>query len=316
MVDSILTALNQKLERSKLRLREKRKLTAMLAETEWQLGRATEDRTRWEARLRKENRDIAALEGMSLTGLFYSILGSKDERLEEERREALAASLKFEQAVAGVAELNAEVQTLQKRLGEFSHAEKEYEQILDEKAVYLKESGDGVAAEMMEICEQLADLSSKQKELHEAILAGESAGHAVEEILQTLSSASNWGTLDMLGGGMLTTMVKHSKMDAAKQQARTTQSRLLKFREELADADERLQLSLNIDGFTTFADYFFDGLIMDWVVQSKIANAKEQCQSMQSLVRSAVSECRYRMHAIRGEFQKLESLQRQIIESA
>ncbi|TWU47299.1 hypothetical protein Poly51_50990 [Rubripirellula tenax] len=69
---------------------------------------------------------------------------------------------------------------------------------------------------------------------------------------------------------MLTTMAKHSKMDAAKSQARISQRKLMQFEEELADADERLHVSLQIDGFSKFADYFFDGLIADWIVQSKI----------------------------------------------
>ncbi|WP_077368186.1 hypothetical protein [Anaerosalibacter sp. Marseille-P3206] len=29
-------------------------------------------------------------------------------------------------------------------------------------------------------------------------------------------------------------------------------------------------IDINISSFDTFADYFFDGLIFDWIVQSKI----------------------------------------------
>ena len=248
--------------------------------------------------------------------LFYSILGSKEERLEKELQEAVAASLKHDQSIAEVADLSQELKEPQQRLSALIDAETDYRKILNEKAAFLKHRGDDIAERVIEITEQLSDLSSEQQELHEAICAGESVGYSVEEILKTLSSAANWGALDMMGGGMLTTMIKHSKMDAAKQQVRDTQRRLLKFREELADADERLQLSLNIDGFTTFADYFFDGLIMDWVVQSRIANAKKSCLSMQSQVRSAVNECRSRLDTVGREFQRLESLKKQIVESA
>ena len=34
---------------------------------------------------------------------------------------------------------------------------------------------------------------------------------------ENLNSAKNWGLVDMFGGGFFTTMLKHSKMDQAKQ---------------------------------------------------------------------------------------------------
>lgn len=54
---------------------------------------------------------------------------------------------------------------------------------------------------------------------------------------------------------------------------------LQSFRKELADVDQRLHLSLEIGDFLTFADYFFDGLIADWLVQSKIQDAKAQVEN-------------------------------------
>jgi len=36
---------------------------------------------------------------------------------------------------------------------------------------------------------------------------------------------------------------------------------------------------LEIGDFLTFADYFFDGLIADWLVQSKIQDAKAQVEN-------------------------------------
>ena len=39
-----------------------------------------------------------------------------------------------------------------------------------------------------------------------------------------------------------------------------------------------MNCDLNIDagGFLSFADYFFDGFFVDWMVQDKINRAKEQ----------------------------------------
>ena len=311
-----LAVFNERLIECKSRLREKRKLSSMLVETKRQLAKANDAQSKTGVRLMKEDTDVAALEGMSITGLFYSILGTKEERLEKERQEALAAKLKHDQSIAEVKELTEELELLQQQLSSLEDVEAEYKQVLSEKAAFLTECGNGVAEQLIQISEQLADLASQERELLEAVRAGESARRSLDEILSTVSSAANWGAVDMMGGGMFTTMIKHSKMDAAKQQARTAQRQLLRFKNELADADKRLQVSLKIDGFTTFADYFFDGLIMDWVVQSKIANAKKECSSTRSQVTSAINECRRRLDAVRNEVRDLESTKQEIIESA
>ena len=48
------------------------------------------------------------------------------------------------------------------------------------------------------------------------------------------------------------------------------------FQKELRDVEAIQNLQIDIGGFLTFADFFFDGLIADWLVQSKIKNARKQ----------------------------------------
>ena len=48
------------------------------------------------------------------------------------------------------------------------------------------------------------------------------------------------------------------------------------FQKELRDVEAIQNLQIDIGGFLTFADFFFDGLIADWLVQSKIQNARKQ----------------------------------------
>ncbi|WP_278908016.1 hypothetical protein [Faecalicoccus pleomorphus] len=117
------------------------------------------------------------------------------------------------------------------------------------------------------------------KEIQEAIQAANHALACLRQADAYLQSAKNWGLFDMLGGGALTTFFKHSKMDDARYEMERAKRALQGFRKELADVDQRLHLSLEIGDFLTFADYFFDGLIADWLVQSKIQDAKAQVEN-------------------------------------
>ena len=121
----------------------------------------------------------------------------------------------------------------------------------------------------------------------------------------------------MLGGGTISTWAKHSKIDSAKRQAQVAQGHLRRFQEELADADQRLHVSLgDIGGFSIFADFFFDGLIADWNVQSKVQKASSACDAAIRQVASAVGDCRRKLREVEQEIEQVESKRREFIEEA
>ena len=115
---------------------------------------------------------------------------------------------------------------------------------------------------------------------------------------------------------MISTMAKHSKIDSAKEHARHAQRQLRRFQEELADADRRLHVSLEIGGFSKFADFFFDGLIADWVVQSKISEASSACSSTISQVSAAINECQRRLAETEKDIESLNGRRQEFIERA
>ncbi len=113
------------------------------------------------------------------------------------------------------------------------------------------------------------------REVREAIAAADDALDHLQRARQCLNSAGNWGLLDMLGGNMITGLFKHGKMASAEREIEEARWSLQKFSKELRDV--KGFSSIHINDFLTFADYFFDGFVADILVQSKISNAKKQC---------------------------------------
>ena len=70
--------------------------------------------------------------------------------------------------------------------------------------------------------------------------------------------------------------MKHVKIGEASRCLERAKSDLRIFQKELRDVEAIQNLQIDIGGFLTFADFFFDGLIADWLVQSKIQNARKQ----------------------------------------
>lgn len=115
-----------------------------------------------------------------------------------------------------------------------------------------------------------------EKEKREAIEAGNRALCSLREAQKNLQSAKNWGIWDMLGGGFISTMAKHSKMDRAKQNMEQAKYDLKKFSKELNDVNMNYHLELQTGDFLSFADWFFDGFFVDWMVQDRINQASDQ----------------------------------------
>lgn len=115
-----------------------------------------------------------------------------------------------------------------------------------------------------------------RKEILEAIDAGERALLSLRLAQDKLSSARNWGIVDLLGGGFFTDLMKHSKMNQAASYVEDAKRDLQIFQRELRDVQGFVDLKVEIGGFLSFADFFFDGFVADYLVQSRIAEAREQ----------------------------------------
>lgn len=73
-------------------------------------------------------------------------------------------------------------------------------------------------------------------------------------------------------------MMKHSKISEASSYIEQAKKDIAAFQRELRDVDTMIEFHMEIGSFLTFADFFFDGLVADYFVQSKISDAREEVQ--------------------------------------
>lgn len=134
-----------------------------------------------------------------------------------------------------------------------------------------------------------------RREMKEALDAGERALSSLRNAQEKLNSAGNWGLFDMFGGGLFSTIMKRSKMDDAQQLMEAAKSDLKRFQRELKDVNIPLDLRMEVGSFLSFADFFFDGFVADYLVQSKISEAKEQVSDAIIRVEQILNELRRKM---------------------
>ena len=315
--------MEQRLEELNRELKQLNGALARQGQLEAQLKDLQEQRTERERRVmdtgrafRAEQEDVDRLERGGLRAFFLSLTGDREVQLSKERREAMAAKLQHDQARRDLEDIDGRIRAV---LGEKERLRVDRirrDALLEEKAELLKQMGGEAGARLTELDQRLDELESQRREVSEALFAGEGAEQALAAVLDSLDRAGDWGTWDLLGGGMLATMAKHEHLDDAQAGIGWAQQCLSRFRTELADVQHMEIPQVHIGEFATFADYFFDGLFADWFVQSRIHDAQDGVSEVHLHVLHALGRLRELDAALAGEQAGLEGERDRLLQEA
>lgn len=312
----MLADLNDRLTTNLEQKRLKAKLERDLRAVESELGAESARLESLRVKLAKGKVDLEKLEHTSLMALFHAVLGSREQQLEKERQEMFSAQLAYQQSKHQVDYLEREGERLTRQLEKLGDVERAYELLLAEKEGLLRQTHPDVVAELEVLTEQIAALNAEIKEITEAATAGDQAVSGLEQVIKSLESAQSWGTWDLIGGGFLSTVVKHSRIDNARGSIHEVQIQMSRFKRELADVQQRVDLHIDIGEFESFADFFFDGLIIDWIVQSKIVDSLERCKQAKKKIAAALNELHQLRQNAQGQVRQLGEQRTQLIEGA
>ena len=163
------------------------------------LQRQTElDRTN----LEYEMSDVRALEDKTLKSVFYTVIGKKEERLEKEENEAEQAQRKYEDTVAELARVEAEIKKISGRLQKLKTLRGSYKRLCEDLPGRLREIEPLLSAEdavMLEVTQKEILLQKKQQEYYtelteECKKLSFSVG-LVQESLRDMIDEDRWGTV-------------------------------------------------------------------------------------------------------------------------
>lgn len=280
--------IDERLREATCRIRERDKFQASLETAHKMQISARNNWDKAKKRLAFEEKDLEKLDGKTLVSLWHSIMGTTEAAKRKEQEEYLEAKLKFDDARAALEKLDREVARLERELAALGDPEGEYQRALMEKEEFLLQSGGPTAQRLLLIAEQTGAGEAREKELGEAIEAGKKAEQAMAKAENSLNHASGWGVVDILGGGLLTTAIKHSNINDARAAIRKAQDLLRRFQQELSDVQKDMQVDIGL--FLSLADYFFDGLVFDIFVQSQINTALDRTRQLRRRIRELLEE--------------------------
>lgn len=311
-----MTSLDRNIQELQEKVARKQKLERMVQELRTERRRLERDVQELDGIRMREQADVDKLEGRSLAAFFYYVIGKKDALLDKEREEAYAAAVRYDSAVSQLTAVVDDLRRCQQECSALCGAEVDYLKALQEKKDAIKASGSPAAAELFRLEQQLQQCRATEKELREAISAGEQARNAASRITSKLNSASSYATWDKWGGGLIADVAKHSALDEAQSGVHALQIALRRFKTEMADLRVQADLQVNIEGFERFADLFFDGWLVDWTIANRIHQSQQQIAGVSSKLSSTLSRLSYMKKEIEGEINSLQRRMDELVKTA
>jgi hypothetical protein len=180
--------------------------------------------------LEKERSDVARLEGLTLSRLVATVEGSRDDRLAEERREALLAEQRHSDQALLVVTLESQIQEIARRIAELGDVDAIHRQAMETKGRMLMEQGDQHGRLVGGLVEQFSNTCAWDRELVEAIACGNRLTQVLEEAADHIERGLRRGYAS----------TRHESLADASASMRSARVILESFHKELADVGRGL----------------------------------------------------------------------------
>ncbi len=258
----------------------------------------------------KENMDVDKMEKVSLTSVLTYINGSYDGKLEKEKMEALEAKLKYDSAEDELEMMEEKIKDIESKVEDIKKYEEEYIWLLKKKTDSMEDKDEN----LKKTINVITSVKSEMKEIDEAVIAGRQALSAFSSVINDLNTAKNWGIFDMLGGNFIANVGKHMKIDAARKSLSEAKGRLQIFERELKDVDAYSEVDIDMGSFMTVADFFFDNIFVDFMVQNKINDSLNKINQAYGHVQERLDSLESRKNDLHMSLKKLEKNKEEILQ--
>lgn len=264
----------------------------------------------------EEQADVDRLEKGGLAAFFYQMAGRMEEKLDKERQEAYAARVRYDAAARELSALDRELGRMEAQLRELSGCDRRYQEALVARMQAIKATNSPAAQELVESETRVMAMKLRQKEIREAVQAGQTALETARQMQESLDDAEDWSTIDLMGGSVFSDLAKYEHLDQAQELAERLQMELRRFKTELADVEINPEMQVTVDGFLRFADFFFDNFFTDWAVRDHIVQAQEQAQKTQNQIHRLLDKLDRMDNELKAQLEDECEKQEQIARSA
>lgn len=212
----------------------------------------------------KEKEDVERLEKQSLSTFVQNMLGTYDDKLEKEKKEEIQAKVELDRTATLLEDAHELLDILD---AEILRREEELSLLREE----LIRTNPSFKEQISQQDKEWAELKQEEKEVKEAIEAGEQVLDEIDGVLKELDSANSMATWDMFTDSFFIDLMKYDKIDKAEKELAYLERALERYQKELKDVN--LETSLAYEELSQMSrafDIFFDNIFSDWNTRDTI----------------------------------------------
>lgn len=269
-----MKSLNQQIAKLHAELLRKEKMEVHLTNVRQRLKERQQELKEYEQTLDAEQFELEKLEKLSLKGLFFNVLGNKEQQMEQKRQAYLLAFLQYHECKKQIDAKLYEISIMEEQLAKLTKVKSQLKQLLQKKRMQLKFKNKALAGRLIVQEEKIRIQRAKLKELKEAYDFGDKAREAVARLFQALQHMKTWNRLGDNPQASINfsfynqkKFVKRKMNDVAR-----VHKLFIRFTDELRDVEKKYKLNYSdfIQHLNGFMQRFYDGLISDWIFHKEV----------------------------------------------
>ena len=222
----------------------------------------------------KESDDVERLEEQSLSTFIQNLFGNHEAALDKEKQDVISAKIELDSAAALLQDAEDILVAIDDKVNRVKAELSDLREQLSLTDAHFKEK---VSQDELE----LLSLKQEEKELGEAIYAGENVLRAIDDVLKELDSAHSMATWDLFADSLLVDLMKYNKIDSAEKELNNLERYLDRYQNELKDVDLQTSIAYEELGQMSRAfDIFFDNIFSDWNTRDTIDRNRMMLEDM------------------------------------
>jgi hypothetical protein len=204
-------------------------------------------------------------------------------------------------------ELNRQIRSVQEAA---EAAERHYQTLRHEKnQAAIQSCSPAVQTTIGDLEDRDAQLCRDIDHTEKVLAAAALALASLREASQHFSAATDWGVVDLMGGGMMVSAMKHNHLDQAKTAVQRASRGMQQFRNECQELQEMAGTVRGPGGaagagnHAVMFDMLLDNIITDFRVQGQITQSAQQCAVAIGGLAALVDRCEQSLATDRAELE-------------
>lgn len=235
-------------------------------------------------KMQKEHEDVIKLEKISVLSLFQQILGNAKEQLEKERQEYLQAVLEYNSISKEIDLMKYELELLQNKRKDANEIKNQLDYYLKVKEQKILFHNKVDTKKIREINRDIDQLHTLNRELKEAKEIALTLDKLIRKAFRKLNKIKTFESSRINLAGKYASFEIKSNIDNALKEISTINFYLTKLDKELSDVYSQYTF-FSINKYQKFVESFYDHLITDYVLKSKLKNAINCLQSADNQIK-------------------------------